>query len=44
MDRRRMTPKIEEKNDNQILVKLDTELDSDLKEFKETASNEVSEK
>lgn len=44
MDRRKMTPKIEEKKDNQILVKFDTELDPELKEYSETAINEVSEK
>lgn len=44
MDSRKMTPKIEEKKDNQILVKFDTELDPELKEFSETSTNEVSEK
>jgi len=43
MDIREMTPKIEKKDDH-IIVKFDTKLNSELKKYSETSTNEISEK
>jgi len=43
MDSRKITPKAEEK-EGQVIVSLNPEIDSELKEFSETSINEISEK